>query len=76
MLEAKLVIRIHKSCVLAGSNVIPVVVGHDPKCSMGRVTDQSRHGISYKSFLRESPRVVINILSQAFAEDFIYFLPR
>ena len=53
-----------------------VVVGHDPKCSMGGPTDQSRHSIFYKSFLRECPRVVIDILLQAFPQDVMHFLPR
>ena len=51
------------------------VVGHDPKCSMGGPTDQSRHSIFYKSFLRECPRVVIDILLQAFPQDVMHFLP-
>ena len=53
-----------------------VVAGHDPKCSMGGPTDQSRHSIFYKSFLRECPRVVIDILLQAFPQDVMHFLPR
>ena len=60
----------------ASQGVSSVVVGHDPKCSMGGPTDQSRHSIFYRSFLRECPRVVIDILLQAFPQDVMHFLPR